>query len=87
MRVWFLSFGVAFAAVLIFWMSIEAVTDENWSPEVYRQVTGVIDDNVLTLTNMLDFRWRTATDFDENWITRSYDLSAKRSRRLPISLR
>lgn len=72
---WFTVFVVALIAVNIWWNTLVPPADANWSPEVSRQVTGVIDGDILTLTNVRDFQWRTAEDFDENWVTRSYDLS------------
>lgn len=74
-RGWYLTFGAVFAGLLLFWVTLKPPTEEAWSPEVARQVTGTIDGDTLTLSNMRDFQWRTATDFDENWVTRTYDLS------------
>lgn len=71
----FLLFGVAFAAVLVFWTSLIPPNDRDWSPEVARQVTGVIDGDLLTLTNFRDFEWRSEEDVTEIWTTRTFDLS------------
>lgn len=68
-------FAVVFAGVLVWWASIAPPRDGDFVPEDARQVTGVIEGDRLTLTNMRNFTWRSKTDFDESWETRSYDLS------------
>lgn len=68
-------FAVVFAGVLIWWASIAPPRDGDFVPEDARQVTGVIEGDRLTLTNMRNFTWRSKTDFSESWETRSYDLS------------
>lgn len=68
-------FAVVFAGVLVWWASITPPRDAAFVPEDARQVTGRIEGNQLTLTNMRNFAWRSRTDFTESWETRSYDLS------------
>jgi drug/metabolite transporter superfamily protein YnfA len=69
------TFGVVFAALLVWWTSIEPPRTADWQPEVARQVTGEINGDLLTLTDVRDFDWRTPQDFTQSWVTRSYDLS------------
>lgn len=74
-----LVFAVAFAGVLIWWVRLAPSNDRVWADDVARMTTGTIDGNHVTLHNVRNFDWRSASDYIQRWETRTYDLDRLRS--------
>jgi hypothetical protein len=70
-----LSFAVLFIGLIGWWASLQPSHSRDWIPELARLPQIARDGDRLTVTNLRDFRWRTETDYDQRWETRSYDLS------------
>ncbi len=66
--------AVGCAAFALWWLRLAPSNDRVWNDDVARLLTGDVNGDVVTLTNLRDFEWRSRTDYTEHWRTRSYDL-------------
>ncbi|WP_438752544.1 Lnb N-terminal periplasmic domain-containing protein [Pararhizobium sp. O133] len=62
------------AALLFWWDNIPASSSRDWAEEVARTTAAVVNGPEVTLANVRNFDWRTATDYTPRWENRTYDL-------------
>ncbi|MDB6083874.1 MAG: hypothetical protein JWN43_1755 [Gammaproteobacteria bacterium] len=74
-----IAYTAGLAALLIWWTLLPPTNDRVWADDVARMSTGTVDGNRVTLHNVRNFDWRTATDYTQRWETRTYDLERLRS--------
>jgi hypothetical protein len=74
-----LVYAAAYALLLAWSGSISASNDRNWAADVVHSITGIVDGDRLSVSNVRNFSWRTETDYTEGWEQRTYDLSKLRS--------
>lgn len=80
-----LSYGVAFALLLAWWVRIVPSDARDWADDVARHVRPQVRGSIATLQNVRNFDWRSDTNYDARWETRSYDLDRLASVDLALS--
>ncbi|MGH6859844.1 MAG: DUF4105 domain-containing protein [Phyllobacterium sp.] len=60
--------------LLYWWNTIEPSNNRIWADDVAQTVTGTLNGNQVTLSNVRNFDWRTQTDFTPRWEVRTYDM-------------
>jgi hypothetical protein len=70
-----LAFLAAFALVLAGWLSLPPRQDRPWLPDVARPAYAEIEGDRVTLHNVRDFTYRSETDYEPRWETRTLDLA------------
>jgi hypothetical protein len=68
--------GVCSAATLTWWLSLKPPAVAAWQPDVAQVASAEIDGDIVTLRNVRDFEYRSATDFTPRWTTREVRLSS-----------
>ena len=66
--------AILVAAVAFWWLRIPPRNDREWLPDVARAAEASFDGSRVTIRNVRNFSYRSETDYDENWETRTYDL-------------
>ena len=69
-----------FSSIVIIWVIIRHLklrpsNDRSWVNDNNKLAKAEFVDNLVTIRNVRDFRWRTTKDFDENWIDMKFDLN------------
>ena len=67
--------ALAFVLVLIWWLLIKPSNDRPWQPDVAQTAWADIDGDLVTLHNVRNCDYRTATDYTPHWETRTVRLS------------
>ncbi len=60
--------------VALWWTLIPASNTRDWTPDVARTARATFDGNRVTIENVRNFNYRSETDYDPRWETRTYDL-------------
>ena len=80
--------GGALATWLVFlggWSLQQPQQDRVWSDDVARLLQAQVRGNQVVLHNVRNFDWRSDTDYDARWETRTYDLDQLRTADLAMS--
>lgn len=65
----------AFIISLIYFFSLTPQQERQWSPDVAKTLHVERHENVVTLHNVRHFKWRSETDYDIRWETRTINLN------------
>lgn len=60
--------------LLYWWSTITPSLTRIWADDVAQTVTGTLNGNQVTLSNVRNFEWRSREDFTPRWEVRNYDL-------------
>ncbi|MBB5209773.1 DUF4105 domain-containing protein [Chiayiivirga flava] len=69
----------ALVAWLLLVLLLRPSNDRDWAPDQVRLPTARIDGDSVTVSNVRNALYRSTTDFDVRWETRSYDLATLES--------
>jgi hypothetical protein len=64
--------------VALWWASIAPSNSRNWTPDVARTARAVFHDSCVIIQNVRNFKYRSESDYDQRWETRTYDLDGIR---------
>lgn len=71
-----LGFATVFVGLISWWSSFQPSHERDWIPELARLPSIARAGEMLTVSNLRDFRWRTEEDYDQRWEKRHYNLAA-----------
>src|SRR5208283_4645681 len=60
--------------VALWWTAIAPSNTRDWTPDVARTARASFDGSRMTIENVRNFNYRSETDYDQRWETRTYDL-------------
>jgi hypothetical protein len=65
---------IVFAALVALWLQIPASNERDWQTEVSVTPYATVKGDLVTVHGVRNFDYRTETDFDPRWESRTYDL-------------
>jgi uncharacterized protein DUF4105 len=65
-------------AVGLWWVSIPPSNTRDWSPDVARTARAAFHGSTVTIQNVRNFKYRSESDYDQRWETRTYNLDRTR---------
>ena len=71
--------------VTLWWTSIPPSNTRDWTPDVARTARGVFTGSSVTIENLRDFKYRSESDYNQRWETRTYNLDGIRGLDLFLS--
>ena len=60
--------------VALWWTSMPPSNTRDWTPDVARTARATFQGSRVTIENVRNFNYRSETDYDQRWETRTYDL-------------
>jgi len=70
-----LGLAVAIAMVMTWWFTIRPANNADWQPDVAREPSAEIDGDRVVIQNFRNFDYRTETDYEQHWETKTVHLS------------
>ncbi len=67
--------ALLFGGVLVWWLTLSPTNDSDWQPDVAQKAWADIQGDEVTLHNVRNCDYRTATDFTPHWETRTVRIS------------
>jgi hypothetical protein len=67
-------FTLAFAALMVWWSAIEPRNDRQWQGDVAVLPSAQIDGNLITLRNIRNFKYQSASAYTPRWYNKTVDL-------------
>lgn len=74
-----LSYGLAFALLLGWWLRLAPSNARDWADDVARHLQPRVQGSQVLLQNVRNFDWRSERDYTPRWEARRYDLERLRS--------
>jgi len=74
------------AAVALWGASIPPSNSRDWAPDVARTARAIFEGSHVTIENVRNFKYRSESDYDQRWETRTYNLDGIRGVDLFLSV-